>query len=119
MTHLRGNQASTAPVPEVLPARALAQRLAAAGLRAQVSHRRDTCELSIVGVANGKSFVALAADGQARWYYEPAAGPLTSPAALTAIIGYLLDAPPGTASLAAYGALPSRGRSADPCRTRD
>ena len=85
----------------------------------EVSLRRDTCELTIVGVTGGKSLVALDTSGQARWYYEPAAGPGTNPAALTAIIAYLLGAPQGTASLAAYRALPLKGRSAGPCRTRD
>jgi hypothetical protein len=110
MTDVQGVQARTAPIPEGLPARALAQRLAAAGLEAQLSRRRDTCELTILGAATGKSFVALASSGQARWYYEPAAGPLTSPATLTTIVGYLLGAPQGTASPAAYGALPLKGQ---------
>jgi hypothetical protein len=88
----------------------LAQRLAAAGLGVQVSRHRDTCELTILHVAGGKSFVALGASGQARWYYEPAAGPGTSPAVLTSIIAYLLGVPRGTASLAAYRALPLKGQ---------
>jgi hypothetical protein len=92
------------------PAHALARRLAAAGLGVQVSRRRDTCELAIVGAAAGKSFVALDSGGQARWYYEPAAGPLTSPATLTAIIAYLLDTPPGPAIPAAYRGLPLKGQ---------
>jgi hypothetical protein len=46
----------------------------------QLSQRRDTCELTIMGAVSGKSFVTLSTSGQARWYYEPAAGPLTSPA---------------------------------------
>src|SRR6202012_5783137 len=48
--------------------------------------------------------------GQARWYYEPAAGPATNPATLTALIAYLLGAPPGPANLAAYQALPLKGQ---------
>ncbi len=63
--------------------------------------------------------MALGASGQARWYYEPAAGPGTSPAALAAIITHLFGASEGTASLAAYRALPLRDRSAGPCTTRD
>jgi hypothetical protein len=110
MTHVQGGQAATAPIPAGLSARALAQRLAAAGLGAQVSHKRDTCELTILGAATGKSFMALATSGQARWYYEPAVGLLTSPATLTTIIGYLLDAPQDTANLAGYGALPLKGQ---------
>jgi hypothetical protein len=88
----------------------LAQRLAAAGLGVQVSRHRDTCQLTILHVAGGKSFVALGASGHARWYYEPAAGPNASPGALTEIIGYLLGAPQGTASLAAYRSLPHKGQ---------
>jgi hypothetical protein len=88
----------------------LAQRLAAAGLGVQVSRHRDTCQLTILHVAGGKSFVALGASGHARWYYEPAAGPNASPGALTEIIGYLLGAPQGTASLAAYRSLPLKGQ---------
>jgi hypothetical protein len=88
----------------------LARRLTAAGMGVDVSRRRDACELTILGVTDGKSFVALGADGHARWYYEPATGPGTSPAALTAIIAYLLGAPHGPASLAAYCALPFKGQ---------
>jgi hypothetical protein len=110
MTQAHGDQTNMAAGPEAMPARGLAQRLAAAGLGAQVSHHEGACELTIVGAATGKSFVALDTSGQARWYYEPAAGPLTSPATLTTIIGYLLGAPPGTASLPAYGALPLKGQ---------
>ncbi len=54
--------------------------------------------------------MALDTNGQARWYYEPAAGPGTSPAAITAIIAYLLGAPQDTAGPAAYRALPFKGQ---------
>jgi hypothetical protein len=74
------------------------------------SARHDECHLTILGVTTGKSFLALTASGQARWYYEPAAGPGTSPAALAAIITHLLGASQGTASLAAYRALPLKGQ---------
>jgi hypothetical protein len=75
----------------------------------QVSHRAGTCELAIAGVTCGKSLVALEPGGQARWYYEPA-GPAASPATLTAIIAYLLNAPsPG--SLGPYRALPLKGQA--------
>jgi hypothetical protein len=93
-----------------IPAGLLARRLAAAGMGVQVSRDRDTCQLAIVGAAAGKSFVALDSSGQARWYYEPANGPSTSPAALTGIIAYLLEAPPGTTSPAPYRALPLKGQ---------
>jgi hypothetical protein len=76
----------------------------------EVCSRRNSCELIILGAASGKSFVALDATGQARWYYEPAAGPGASPAALSGIIGYLLGVPQNPASLAPYSALPLKGQ---------
>ncbi len=88
----------------------LARRLAAAGLRAEVSSRRDTCQLTILGVTSGKSLVELDASGLARWYYEPAAGLLTNPATLTAIIAYLLGEPAALPSLEPYHALPLKGQ---------
>jgi hypothetical protein len=95
---------------EEAPIWVLARRLAAAGMGVQVSPKQHSCELTIVGVSTGKSLLAVDASGQARWYYEPAAGPLTSPATLTAIITYLLGAPSGAASLGAYRALPLKGQ---------
>ena len=106
MTQVRDDRAIAAAVPDGCPARLLARRLAAAGMGVQVSRHRDTCALTILGAASGKSFVALGAGGQARWYYEPAAGPSAGPAAFTAIIARLLGAPHGTASPAACRALP-------------
>jgi hypothetical protein len=88
----------------------LARRLAAAGMGVQVTHRASTCELAIAGVAGGKSLVALEPGGRARWYYEPATGPATSPSTLTATIAYLLNAPGPPASLAVYRALPLKGQ---------
>ncbi len=96
--------------PGDLPVHALARQLAAAGMGAQASRRGDTCELTIVGAASGKSLLALDASGQARWYYEPAAGPSTNPAVLTATITYLLGTAGGPAGLAAYRALPLKGQ---------
>jgi hypothetical protein len=100
--------------PVIAPDRALvhvlARRLAVAGLGVEVSRRRDTCELIILGVPGGKSFVALGASGQGRWYYEPAPGPGMSPAALASIITHLLEVPQDTASVAAYDALPLKGQ---------
>jgi hypothetical protein len=92
------------------PARALARQLAAAGLGVEVSRHQNTCQLTILGVAGGKSLIALDASGHARWYYEPAAGPPSSPATLTEIIAYLLGAPQGAASLTPYQALPLKGQ---------
>jgi hypothetical protein len=110
MTQLHDDQAVTAAVWDGPPVQALDRRLAAAGLKVEVSRRRGVCELTIIGVTGGKSLVALDTGGHARWYYEPAAGPATSPAALTAIITYLLGAPHGPASLAAYRAFPLKGQ---------
>jgi hypothetical protein len=97
----------TAPV---IPAGLMARQLASAGLAVEISHRQGPCELVILGQMNGKSFVALKTGGQARWYYEPPAGPSSSPATLTKIITYLLGAPDGTTSPAAYLALPPKGQ---------
>ena len=110
MTHIAEHLAQTSSSDDGTPAQALARRLATAGLGVEVSRHRDTCQLTIVGVTGGKSFVALTASGQARWYYEPVAGPPSSPVALAAIIAYLLGASQGTASRAAYCALPLKGQ---------
>jgi hypothetical protein len=88
----------------------MSRRLAAAGMGVEVSRRRDSCEFTILDAASGKSFLAIEASGQARWYYEPATGPATSPALLTSIITYLLGEPPGPASHASYRALPLKGQ---------
>jgi hypothetical protein len=101
--------AQAASLNEV-PVHTLARRLAAAGMGVEVSHHQGTWEFTIRGVESGKSFVALATNGQARWYYEPAPGPTAGPAALTAIITYLLGAPQGISSLAAYRAFPLKGQ---------
>src|ERR1700761_5898836 len=90
--------ASKDAMPAQPLAQPLARRLAAAGLGVEISLRRDTCELTIAGAASGKSLLALATSGQARWYYEPTTGPLTSPATLTTIIAYLLGEPHHTPS---------------------
>jgi hypothetical protein len=92
------------------PAQALARQLAAAGLGVEVCRHRDTCQLTILGVTAGKSFVALTTSGYARWYYEPDAGPSSSPATVAAIISYMLGAPHDPASMAAYRALPFKGQ---------
>jgi hypothetical protein len=88
----------------------LSRRLAAAGMGVEVSRRRDTRELTILDAASGTSFLAMETSGQARWYYERATGPATSPAALISIITYLLGVPPGPASQVPYRALPLKGQ---------
>ena len=110
MTLVPAQSRSPEPAPADAAARALARQLAAAGLTVEVSRRRDTCELTILDVANGKSFLALDTGGQARWYYEPATGPATSPATLAAIITHLLGEPPAPPLPAAYRALPVKGQ---------
>jgi hypothetical protein len=92
-----------------IPAGVLARRLAAAGLGVQYEPRRDECRLTILGVTTGRSCLTLAASGHARWLYEPT-GPAARPAALTAIIGYLLSVPYRPVSLAAYRAFPLKGQ---------
>jgi hypothetical protein len=97
-------------IPGCRPAWVLARRLAAAGLGVHYSARLDECRLTILGVATGKSFLALTTSGQARWLYEPAAALAASPAALTAIIAYLLGAPSTGASAGDYRAFPLKGQ---------
>jgi hypothetical protein len=96
-------------VPGGRPAWLLARRLAAAGLGVQYSARRGECQLTILGVTTGKAFLAVASSGRARWLYEPAAALAADPAALTAIIAYLLGAP-STSRPADYHAFPLKGQ---------
>jgi hypothetical protein len=110
MTQLAQHHTHPSKNGDDTPARALARRLAAAGMGVEVTTRHDRCEFTILGVTGGKCLVTLDTRGQARWYYEPAAGPDASPAALSAIIGYLLGIPHDPASLAPYRALPLKGQ---------
>jgi hypothetical protein len=109
MTLVPARSRSPEPAPADAAARVLARQLAAAGLTVEVSHRPGTCELTIAGAVTGKSLVALDT-GEARWYYEPAAGPATSPATLAAIITHLLGEPLPPPIPAAYRALPVKGQ---------
>jgi hypothetical protein len=105
------HQLSSQSAPrDAVPVPALSRQLAAAGLAVQISRKRDTCELTITGATTGKSLLTLDPSGHARWYYEPATGPSTNPATLTAIIAHLLSAPHRAACLAAYRALPLKGQ---------
>jgi hypothetical protein len=88
----------------------LSRRLAAAGMGVDISCRPGTVELTIVGAVTGKSLLALEPGGRARWYYEPATGPGTSPATLTSIITYLLGVPPAPPVPSAYRSLPLKGQ---------
>jgi hypothetical protein len=110
MTHLHDETAAAAAAPGADPALVLARRLALAGLGVQIGQHRGTCELAIVGATGGKSLVSLGPWEEARWYCEPAPGPSSDPATLAAVIAYLLSAPHGPASLAAYQALPLKGQ---------
>jgi hypothetical protein len=110
MTLVAARCPSPQPPPSDAATRVLARQLAIAGLRVEASYRRDTCELTIAGALTGKSLMTLDAGGQARWYYEPATGPTTRPATLTAIITHLLGASPAPPTPAGYRALPVKGQ---------
>jgi hypothetical protein len=110
MTQLAQHHTHPSDSGDDTPARALARRLAAAGMGVEISTHRDRCEFTILGVTGGKCLVTLDTRGQARWYCEPAAGPSASPAALAEIISYLLGVPHDPASLAPYRALPLKGQ---------
>jgi hypothetical protein len=110
MTQLAQHHTHPSSSDDDTPARALARRLAAAGMGVEVSTHRDPCEFTILGVTSGKCLVTLDTRGRARWYYEPAPGPGTSSADLAAIITYLLGAPHDPGSLAPYWALPLKGQ---------
>jgi hypothetical protein len=110
MAQVHDQPTTVAAAPDGTTVQELARRLAANGLAVQCSRRRDTWQLIILGVASGKSHLTVSADGHAHWYYEPAAGPSTSAATLTAIVAYLLGAPGPTTSPAAYRAFPLKGQ---------
>jgi hypothetical protein len=76
----------------------------------QYEPRQHECRLTLLGVTDGRSCLTLATSGHARWLYEPAAGPATSPATLAETIAYLLSAPYDATSLAAYRAFPLKGQ---------
>jgi hypothetical protein len=109
MTTVPHRSLSSDAIPGYLPARDLTRQLAAAGLGVQYTFHRDECHLTILGVSAGRSFLALAATGRARWLYEPATGLSASPASLTAIITYLLAAP-ATTCPGDYHAFPLKGQ---------
>jgi hypothetical protein len=110
MTQSPGELMIAGAASDGMPVRVLARRLADAGLGVQCSRSREHCTLNILGAASGKSFVMLNTCGQARWYYEPAAGPAISPDALVAIIAYLLGVPHATSSPTDYRGLPLKGK---------
>ncbi len=94
------------------PAQMLIRRLAAAGFGVHCTRWRDRHELILLNVTAARCCLAVTDSGCAQWHYEPATGPGTDPATLTAIIVHILGAPhtadttPGTA---AYKAFPLKG----------
>ena len=70
-----------------------AGRLAAAGLGVHGTRWRDRHELILLNVTAARSCLTVTDSGRARWHYEPATGPGTDPATLTAIIIHILGAP--------------------------
>ena len=75
------------------PAQMLTRRLAAAGLGVHGTRWRDRHELILLNVTAARSCLTVTDSGRARWHYEPATGPGTDPATLTAIIIHILGAP--------------------------
>ena len=94
------------------PAQMITRRLAAAGFGVRGTRWRDRHELILLNVIAARSCLTLTDGGRAEWHYEPATGPGTDPATLTAIIVHILGAP-HTAStspgVAAYQAFPFKG----------
>ena len=94
------------------PAQMLTRRLAATGFGAHGTRWQDRHELIIGNVAAARSCLTVTDSGRAQWHYEPATGPATDAATLTAIIIHILgashtiDSTPGTA---AYRAFPLKG----------
>ena len=94
------------------PAQMLTRRLAAAGFGVHGTRWRDRHELTILNVTAARSCLTVTDSGRTQWHYEPATGPATDAATLTAIIVHILGAPhtadttPGTA---AYKAFPLKG----------
>ena len=89
----------------------LTRRLAACGLGVHTSRWGDRDELVIVNLAAARSCLTLTGSGQARWHYEPPAGP-ASASTLAAIITHILGAPHAAGSspgVGAYRAFPVKG----------
>ena len=95
------------------PVQMLTRRLAAAGFGVHGTRWRDRHELIIGNVTAARSCLTVTDDGCARWHYEPASGPGTDPATLTAIIVHILGAPHNCRHhprhVAAYQAFPLKG----------
>ena len=94
------------------PAQMLTRRLAAAGFGVHGTRWRDRHELILLNVTAARSCLTVTGGGCARWHYEPATGPATGAATLTAIIVNILGAPhtaDTTPGVAAYRAFPLKG----------
>ena len=94
------------------PVQVTTRRLAAAGFGVHGTRWRDQHELILLNVTAARSCLTLTDDGCARWHYEPATGPGTDPATLTAIIVHILGAPhtaDSTPGAAACRAFPLKG----------
>jgi hypothetical protein len=94
------------------PAQLITRRLAAAELATHHTRQQDRHELIILNIPGALSCLTLTGTGCARWHYEPAAGPATDPATLTAIIEHILGAPHAaehTPGVDAYRAFPPKG----------
>ena len=94
------------------PAQAITRRLAAAGLAVHATAAAGQRELIILNVPGARSCLTLTGTGYAQWHYEPATGPATDAATLTAIIAHILGAPhaaDSTPGAGAYRAFPLKG----------
>ena len=112
MTPAKPPDPSRCAGPGTGPAQVITRRLAASAAGVHGRGRGDHCELVILNVPGARSCLTLTGTGWAQWHYEPATGPATDPATLTAIIEHILGAPraagcaPGPA---AYQAFPLKG----------
>ena len=94
------------------PAQMITRRLAAAGFGVHGTRWRDRHELIIGNVTAARSCLTVTDSSCAQWHYEPASGPTTDAATLTAIIVHILGAPHtagDTPGVAAYRAFPLKG----------
>ena len=94
------------------PAQMLTRRLAAAGFGVHGTRWQDRHELILLNVTAARCCLTVTDSGRAQWHYEPASGPGTDPATLTAIIVHILGAPHTagtTPGVAAYRAFPLKG----------
>ena len=97
-------------------------RLAAAGAGVHSHCRGDSRELVILNVPGARSCLTFTGTGWVQWHYEPATGPATDPATLTAIIVHILGAPQAadtTPDADAYRSFPFKGAVGQHVQDRD